>query len=203
MEKSNKAKDDIYNSPLFVTIVGFILTGLIGGFLTSFWHRKEFVFKAKLEYEYSRIKAHSEAWTGLYNKIFDQTSNLIIAGNRVISMYEHTIRDYEQQKAIIGHFNSITNTWFKEAIVIRSQLPILFFKEEDPSIIKLLDEEWAGLVDDSKRLYENIGDLAKYNVTDKSSLLTQKYTSCKEICREFEEKVLGFGNRLNSKIFKF
>jgi len=200
--KNEDKNSKFYNSRLVVTVVGFILTVIVGGALTHYWHRKEDVYKTKLEQEFSRIKARSEAWENLYNKIFDQTSEYIVAVNRITSMYKYTIVNPEQQREIIKNFNSASNKWQKESVVIRSQLRLLFFKKESPQVITEFENEWTELINKSKSLNRQIADLVtKYNVRDKSPKLTQEFNECQKLSMEFIEKVYNFGNNLTSAIF--
>ena len=203
MSKSREKTSEFINSRLGLTIVGFILTGIVGGFLTYFWHTKEYTYKAKLEQEYSRIKAHSEAWENLYNKIFDQTSEFIVAVGRVISMYEHTIVDPKHQREIIENFNSVSRQWQKESVVIKSQLGLLFFKKDTQEDIAEIENKWTELLNKSEGLHRHIANLVtKYpDVRKKSRELTQKKEECKKVSEEFTEEVHAFGKTLISSIF--
>lgn len=183
-------------------VVGFVLTGVLGGFLTHSWHLKEYTYKAKLEQEYSRIKAHQQAWGNLYNKIFDQTSDFIVAVERVISIYEYSISSPGQRKEIRKNFNSVSNDWLKESVVIRGQLKLIYFKKEPQDAIDKIMEEWTSLITESKTLNRHVAELAtRYRVEDKSSELTKKFNKCKELLQRFTERVHNFGDNLNSAIF--
>jgi len=203
MSQSKQKTCRFLNSPFVITVVGFILTGIVGGSLTYYWHKKEYTYKSKLEQEYSRIRAHSEARERLYNKIFNQTSEFIVASRRVISMYEHTIINPEQQKDIIKNFNTVSNKWFKESVVIRSQLQLLFFEKESSEVVAKIENEWTNLTGESKVLYIHIADLVtQYNVQDKSSELSRKFKECQKSSQEFVETVYNFGNNLILTIFR-
>lgn len=202
MSESGGKTSEFINSRLGVTIIAFILTAIVGGFLTYFWHTKEYVYKAKLEREYSKIKAHSEARKNLYNKIFDQTSKFIVAVDRVISIYEHSISNPEQQRQIIENFNSVSNEWQKESVIVRSQLRLLFFEKTSPEVIIELENEWTELLNESESLYGHVADLVtKYKIQHKSIELTKKYKECEKFSLQFIEKVYTFGNNLISTIF--
>lgn len=127
-----------YNSPLVVTVVGFIFTVIVGGILTHSWQKKEYVYKTKLEQEFARIRARSEAWQNLYNKIFNQTSEYTVAVSRIISMYEYTIVNPEQQIEIIKNFSSVSNKFQKESVIIRSQLRLLFLEKNPQKLFPRL-----------------------------------------------------------------
>lgn len=195
-------RNKFYNSRLFIMVFGFFLTGIVGGTLTHYWHKKEFEYKTRLEQEYSKIRAHSESWENLYNKIFNQTSEYVVAVNRIISMYKYTIVNPEHQREIIANFNSVSNKWERESVIIRSQLRLLFFQKESQQIIISFENEWNELMSESELLNKQIADLVtKYNVTDKSPRLTQLYNECQKLSINFVEKVYNFGNHLIFVIF--
>lgn len=200
--ENNATKDKFYNSRLFVLVIGFILTGILGGILTHNWQKKEFEFKTKLEQKYSEIRARSEAWENLYNKIFDQTSEYIVAVNRIVSMYVYSIINPDQQREIISNFSSVSNKWEKEAVIIRSQLRLLFFQDESQETITTFENEWTELISESETLNRQIADLVtQYRVRDKSPKLTQMYLECQNLSKDFMEKVYGFANHLILVIF--
>ncbi len=202
ISKSEARDRKFYNSPLVVTFVGFIFTVIVGGILTHYWHKKEFDYKTKLEQEYARIRARSEVWENLYNKIFNLTSEYTVAVSRIISMYEYTIVNPDQQREIIKNFNSVSNKFQKESVIIRGQLRLLFFREESQEIISKIENGWTELINESELLNRHIADLVtKYGVRDKSSELTQKFNECQKLSLEFAEKVYNFGNNLTSVIF--
>jgi hypothetical protein len=202
MENSENKKNKFLNSPIAITVIGFLLTGLVGSILTHRWQMKEYTYKAKLEQEYSRIKAHHQSWENIYNKIFDQTSIFIIAIARVISIYEHSIRNPRQRNDIIKNFNCVSIKWFKESIVIRSQLRLLFFKRESPEIIAKIEKDWSALIDESKNLHRNVAKLITYyKVDDKSPKLTHIFNECHKLADKYTERVYSFGSNLISTIF--
>ena len=190
------------NSSLGLALVGFVFTGVLGSFLTFYWHKNEFIYKARLEYEYSLAKAHSEAWRSLYSKIFDQTSKYIVACQRVISIYEYSISNGEQIKEIFGNFSSVSNEWFRESAVVRSQLKLIFLKKVSAEIERDLANNWQKLVDASNVLYAHMAELVtQYDFRDKSPQITKQFSECQRKAREFEELVYYFGNHLISSIF--
>ena len=199
----SEAKDrKFYNSPLVVAFVGFIFTVIVGGILTHNWQKMEYDYKTKLEQESARIRARSEAWGNLYNKIFNQTSEYTVAVSRIISMYEYTIVNPEQQREIIKNFSLVSNKFQKESVIIRSQLRLLFFRKESQEIISKIENGWTELINESELLNRHIADLVtKYRVRDKSSELTQKFNECQKLSLEFTEKVYNFGKNLTSIIF--
>jgi hypothetical protein len=202
MAKSDEKTSRWYDSTVMVTVIGFLLTGLIGGFLTYYWHKKEYTYKARLEQEYARIQAHQKAWESLYNRIFDQTSEYIVVVGGVISIYEYSISNVQQQKLIIEDYNRVSNDWFKNAIVIRSQLRLLFIDQESSAALASIEEEWCKLMDESQALHQHIGNLAtRYRVKDKSSALTREFHTCQKHLEHFEDTVYTFGNNLIAAIF--
>jgi hypothetical protein len=202
MAKSDEKTSRWYDSALMVTVIGFLLTGVIGTFLTYYWHKKEYIYKSRLEQEYARIQSHQKALESLYNKIFDQTSEYIVAVERMISIYEYSISNYQQQKLIIDDYNRVSNDWFKNAIVIRSQLRLLFLDKESSEALSRVEEEWCALMDESQALHQHIGNLAtRYRVKDKSRALTQEFQTCQKHLEHFEQTVYTFGNNLIAVIF--